>query len=456
MSRNQLKNETIVKLDNFVPRWYQTPILDAIENKGYTRVLAILPRRAGKDIAAWNLCIRQCLKRTQTIYYIFPTFAQARRVIWQGITNDGTHFLDFIPPEVIAAKNSQEMSIRFKNGSILCLIGSDNYNSLMGTNPQGIVFSEYALQDPMAYSYIRPILTANGGWAVFISTPRGKNHFYTLYEIARNSKDWFCLRLTVNETRHIPLSEIERERAEGILSEDMIQQEFYVSFDMGVEGAFYSKYLDTMRIKGQIGHVPWEPSFKVNTAWDLGVRDSTAIIFFQNIGATIRIIDYYEKSKEGLEHYVSVLDSKPYNYGRHIAPHDIRVREFGSGLTRIEKARQLGIRFNVADDIGLFDGIEAVRSTLPRIWIDEGNCSQLLKALENYRQEYDAKRQVYKTQPLHSWASHAADALRYLCVSVPKMSQTTTAEDLERRYYEAVYGDANRIPAFFRNEHERL
>jgi len=447
-----VNSEVVIKLNKFVPRWYQTPMLDAIVNKGYKRVIAVLPRRAGKDIAALNLAIRELIKRPQTIYYIFPTYQQAKKVIWNGINNDGMHFLDYIPKEVIDSMNGQEMIVRFKNGSILSLVGSDNYNSLMGTNPSGIIFSEYALQDERAYPFLRPILTANGGWALFISTPRGKNHLYTLYEIAKNSDDWFCYKMGVDDTQHISLREIDKERAEGIMSEDLIQQEYYCSFDMGVEGGFYTKYFDKMRLKNQITQVSWEPSFKVNTAWDIGVRDSTAIIFFQCIGATVRIIDYYEKNKEGLEHYVGVLESKPYSYGKHIAPHDIRVREFGSGITRIEKARQLGIRFTIAEDIGIMDGIEAVRSTLNKVWIDEVQCSQLIKSLENYRQEYDSKRAVYKTQPLHNYASHAADAMRYLCVSLPKTRDGTSPEDLERRYEEALFGENRGLPAVFRDE----
>jgi phage terminase large subunit len=446
-----MKVETQIKLNRFKPRTYQIPIIDALENKKYKRVLAIMPRRAGKDITAFNICIRACLRKVCVIYYIFPTYSQAKKVIWNSITNTGEHILDYIPEELIASKNSQEMTIRFVNGSLLQLVGSDNFDSLMGTNPQGVVFSEYALQDPRAYQYMRPILTANGGWALFLSTPRGKNHLWELYQIALNSPEWFCYKITVEDTGHIPLSEIEKERAEGIMSEDLIQQEYYCSFDMGVEGSYYSKYLDRMRLKGQISEVPWEPSFKVHTAWDLGVRDSTSIIFFQTVGQTIRIIDCYEKNKEGLEHYVKVLQSKPYAYGKHIAPHDIGVQEFGSGITRIEKARQLGIKFTVANDVSIVDGIEAVRSSLAKIWIDEKMGNQLIKALESYRQEYDAKRKVYKDYPLHDWSSHFADAMRYLCISLPKTRDGASPEEIDRRYNEAMYG-SNPMPRFFRDD----
>lgn len=449
---NNLSVETVIKLNKFVPRSYQLPIMDALVNKGYKRVLAILPRRAGKDMTAWNLCIRSCIEKTCVIYYIFPTYAQAKKVIWDSITNTGERFLDYIPKELIESTNGQEMKIRFKNGSLLQLVGSDSYDALMGTNPQGVVFSEYALQDPRAYQYMRPILTSNNGWALFISTPRGKNHMWELYQIAKHSSDWFCYKLTVDDTHHIPLSLIEKEKAEGIMSEDLIQQEYYTSFEMGVEGAYYTKYLDRMRVKGQIGQVPWESAFKVHTAWDLGVRDSTAIIFFQTIGQTVRIIDYYEKNKEGLEHYINVLESKPYAYGKHIAPHDIRVREFTSGLTRIEKARQLGVKFTVADDVSIADGIEAVRSVFSKVWIDEISCAQLIKSLENYRQEYDIKKRTYGSQPLHNWASHACDAMRYLAVSLPKTKDGLSPEELDKRYYESVMGINNNMPSVFRTD----
>ena len=444
--------ETVIKLNKFKPRPYQAPIWDAIENKGYKRVLAILPRRAGKDLTAFNLCIRECLRKVCVIYYIFPTYSQAKKVIWDSITNTGHRILDYIPDEIVESKNSQEMKIRFKNGSLLQLVGSDNFDSLMGTNPQGVVFSEYALQDPRAYQYIRPILTANNGWALFLSTPRGKNHLWELYQIAQQSAQWFCYKLTVEDTNHISLQEIERERADGLMSEDLIRQEYYTDFTMGVEGSYYAKYIDKMRLKSQIGIVPYELGFKVHTCWDLGVRDSTTIIFFQVVGQTVRIIDCYENSKHGLEHYIAVVNQKGYQYGKHIAPHDIKVREFTSGVSRVEKARQLGITFTVAPDLSIEDGIEAVRTVFSKTWIDEKNCAPLIKALENYRQEYDIRHKVYKAQPLHDWSSHWADAMRYLAISLPKTRDGLSPEDLDKRYNEARYGTQSNLPSIFRDD----
>lgn len=233
------------------------------------------------------------------------------------------------------------------------------------------------------------------------------------------------------------------------MSEDMIQQEYYTSFDMGVEGAYYASYLDKAKRDGRISQVPWESSFKVHTAWDIGVRDSTTIIFFQTIGQTVRIIDCYENSKQGLEHYAEILHGKPYLYGRHIAPHDIRVQEWGSGVTRFEKARQLGIKFRIADDYEIPDGIEAARSLFSKLWIDEKKCKPLIKALENYRQEFDVKRKVYKPRPLHDWSSHFADSFRYLAISLPKTADGLSREELDRRYHNAQHGSSGALPKFF-------
>jgi phage terminase large subunit len=434
---------------SFKPRSYQLPILDALENKGYRRVMAILPRRAGKDVCAFNVMIRAAIRRIGTYYYIFPTYGQARKVIWDAIMNDGKKFIDFIPTElIVGVPNSQEMKIKLRNGSLIQLIGSDNVDSLVGTNPQGIVFSEYAIQDPNAYSFLRPVLVANDGWALFISTPRGKNHLYDMWQIASKNPDWFAYKLTLDDTKHISKELIDKEKEEGLMSDDLIQQEYYCSFDRGVEGSYYAKYMDGLRLKGQIGTVTWEPSHAVHTAWDIGVRDSTSIIFFQCIGTTVRIIDYYEKQKEGLEHYINLLNSKPYTYGKHIAPHDIAVKEWGSGMTRLEKAKQLGIKFIVAPNISIMDGIESARTTLPRCWIDERNCQQLIKALDSYRQEWDSKRRVYNTQPLHDFSSHASDAFRYLSVSLPRTRDGLSAQDLDKRFQEAKYGVPSTMPRF--------
>jgi phage terminase large subunit len=321
----------------------------------------------------------------------------------------------------------------------------------MGTNPSLCIFSEFAMQDPMAWSYLRPILAANDGIALFISTPRGFNHMFQMYEMAQRDPYWYTMFMTVNDTQHMSLQALEQEKKE--MPEDLFQQEYYCSFSLGIEGSIYSKIINNMRLKGQITDVPWESGFKVHTAWDIG-RDTTAIIFFQTIGQSVRIIDYMEKANENLEYFASRVLNKEYIYGKHFFPHDMRVTEWGGPkFTRIEKARQLGIKATVVDDVALEDGLEYVQSNLSKIWIDQKNAAQLIKCLENYRYEYDAKKQIYKRTPLHNWASHGADAMRYLCLSLPKTHIGTSPEELEKRYREAYFGDdKSHLPSVFRDE----
>lgn len=420
--------------------------------------MAIWPRRSGKDVCAWNICIRELILKTQAIYYVFPTYSSGRRILWDAIDNDGFRILDYLPKELIESKNEQLMRIKLKNGSLFQVIGSDNYdNALIGTNPKGIVFSEFAISNPMAYSFVRPILSANGGWVLFVSTPRGKNFLWELYNVALNHKDsWFVSKLTVDDTLHIPFEEIERERIEGEMSEDLQLQEYWTSFDKGVEGSYYAKYLDKLRFNGQIGNIPWEPALPVHTAWDIGYSDHTSIIFFQIAGQVIRIIDFYENNKIGLEHYAKVLHAKEYMYGKHVTGDDIAVHDLVSGISRWRKMKELGVTFLLRKKgskcVGLMDGIEAVRAKLPLMWFDQDKCAPLIKALENYRQMFDHKLKVYKDKPLHDINSHAADAMRYLCVNLHKFRQGLTPDELDRRYKEAMYGDNHTLPPVFRDD----
>jgi len=449
------QNEVKIHLNKFKPRDYQRPIFKAFFDDRYRRMVIVMCRRAGKDLCTWNIVIREAITRPGVYYVVYPTYAQGKKILWNSVTISGIRFLDYIPRELVDGMNSQEMKVTLTNGSVIQIIGSDNPDRIVGTNPQGVVFSEYALQNPRIYALMSPILAANKGWAIFQSTPRGRNHFWDLYQLAINSPFWWTCKLGLNETRHIDPAEIDREVDEGLMSPDLVQQEYYVSFEAGAEGSFYCKYIDRMNLNHQISLVPWESGFKVHTAWDIGVTDSTVIIFFQIIGQVVRIIDYYEKNKEGLEHYVNVLNSKPYTYGKHIGPHDIKVPEWGGvGATRVEKAARLGFNFTLAPNLSVMDGIEKVRSVLSKVWIDELRCAKLIKALENYRQLWDHNLQTYKSKPYHDKYSHAADAMRYLCISLYMVTDGYSAEELEKIRNEALYGSQTKFPAFFRDENK--
>lgn len=406
---------------NFTPRDYQDDFFDAM-NRGCKRAVLVWHRRAGKDTCAWNYLIYTAYLHRGIYYYIFPEFSQGRKVLWDGMTNDGFRFIDFIPSGLIAHRNNQEMKITLINGSIIQVVGSDNYDSLMGTNPSGCIFSEYSLQNPNAWLYVRPILDANKGWAIFVYTPRGANHAKDLYDMAKSNSDWFCQRLTVEDTGVMNAADLERLRDKEKLSEDIIQQEWYCSFTQGIQGAYYVKYIQDAYKEHRIGVVPYDEQALVHTAWDIGVGDSTCIIWFQLVGKEIRCIDYYEASGEGLPHYAKIIKQKPYTYGKHYAPHDIAAREFSHGLARTEIAASLGIRFEVLPTLKLSkdEAIEGVRGRFNRIWIDAVKCERLISCLENYRKEWIEKLQMYSNRPLHNWASHGSDAFSYMCLAVKK------------------------------------
>lgn len=404
---------------NYKCRKYQIPFWEAAR-KGFKRFVLVWHRRAGKEKTCWNYLIMKAVQKIGIYYYFFPHFSQGRKILWDGIDKAGFRFLDHIPKDLIQGNpNSTEMKIRLKNGSIIQIIGTNNIDSIVGTNPIGCVFTEYSLQDPRAWSLIRPILVENGGWAVFNFTPRGANHGKEIFDMAQGNPEWFSQLLTVKDTGIISEADLQAERDAG-MSEDFIQQEFYCSFTLGVEGSYYAKYMEEARDENRIGNVPWDKQQRVSTAWDIGYGDSTAIIFYQIVGQEVHIIDYYEAHGQGLPHYAGVLKDKPYIYANHFAPHDIDSHAFSSGLSAREVGSSLGISFITLPTLKLRleDGIEAVRGIFPRLWIDETKCKGLIKCLENYRKEFDTKLETYKERPLHDKYSHGADAARYLALAV--------------------------------------
>lgn len=424
---------------NFTPRVYQLPILSAIDS-GVNRIVWVAHRRSGKDKTCINIVAKKMLERVGTYYYVFPTYSQAKKVIWNGIDKEGNRFLDHFPAELIDGQpNEAEMRIKFKNGSIFQLVGSDNVDSIVGTNPVGVVFSEYSLQDPTAWGFVRPILAENGGWAIFVFTPRGENHGYQIYELAKsNPKDWFCRIDRASETRVISEDILAQERSEIVRlygNEALYLQEYECDFTVPIAGAYYAELIARAYRDGRVGHVPHEEALTVDTWWDLGINDRMSIWFSQSVGQEIRIIDYMEGSGQGLAHYIQKMKAKPYVYGRHTAPHDIEVRELTNGKSRRDTAMGLGVDFNVAPRLPIHDGIDAVRTLFGRFWFDSEKCREGLNALKNYRKQYDEKRKTYSNQPYHDWSSNGADAFRTLATALDmghKSGQSRQPDKYER------------------------
>lgn len=416
----------------FVPRTYQLKLLQALDS-GYKRAITVWHRRAGKDKTLFNILIKKAFERVGTYYYFFPEFAQGKRVIWDGIDNDGFKFLDHIPKQLIKGTPlKQEMKIELINGSIIQIIGTDKFDKVRGSNPVGCVFSEYSYQNPAAWDVVRPILRLNGGWAVFNSTPFGKNHFYQLYEMAKGNDDWYTDLVTVedsldiNGNRYVPEEWIDQDRAEGY-TEEMVQQEYYCDFTANSQGFYYLKLMEEAADQGRVTSVPYYPDAKVDTWWDIGVSDSTAIWFTQIIGKEIHLIDFYQSNSIGIGDYAKYLQGLPYVYGTHHFPFDIAQTEFGTGRSRIEVAENLfgAKNIDVIPKLGREDGINAARILLPRCVFDEEKCIDGIRALQNYHRQWDSKLQEFKNQPVHDWASHPADAFRYMAVGLTMPKQKT-------------------------------
>jgi hypothetical protein len=435
----------------FNPRSYQIPLVQYFE-RGGKRADFNCHRRGGKDTTALAaITIPKMLERVGLYLHTFPTAAQARKVFWDGINRDGMPFLEHFPPELVAAKNETEMQITLTNGSIWQLWGTDFYDRLVGTNPIGVVYSEYALQDPRARQLLQPALRENGGWELIVGTLRGRNHAWKLYQQVKDNPEWYTTFLTVRDTKRdapgesgapvISEADIAADRRDG-MDEELIQQEYYLNVDIALAGAYYSKQLQHAHTEGRVTHVPYNPNYSVQTWWDLGVSDATAIIFTQTVGLKVHIIDCLEATGEGLPFYARELRNRGYNYDRykgHHAPFDIKVTEWGAGKTRLKAAEEHGIFFNLVPTIPRADGINAARAFFDQCVIDADKCEPLLNALANYHKEFDERTKTFRDAPAHDWSSHFADAWRYLAVGhkqPPRPFDATT----HPRYSESAAG----------------
>jgi len=395
---------------------------DAMINDKKKRAIYVWHRRAGKDLLALNRILYSAMfEAVGTYWHIFPSYAQGAKSVWQETNSEGRKYIDYIPQELIAKKNEKELKITLKNGSIYQIVGSDNPDSLRGAGIKGAVFSEYAEQDPRAWGTIQPMLLENNGWAMFNFTPKGQNHAYELYKMAQKMPEvWHSEIKTAEETGVFTVEQLEQVKAE-ILSEgktlDFFNQEFLCSFNNPIEGAYYSKIIDDIDKQGRIGNYPHNPALPVYTFWDLGVGDATTIWFAQFIGNEVRIIDYIEDNNRGMNTYIKEVKDKLYIYEQHYAPHDIQIREFTNGKSRLETALELGLRFMIAPKLSIEDGIDAVRAILPKCFFNEATTRRGLLTIKNYKKEFDNKNNTFKLQPKHDWASHGADAFRYLAVS---------------------------------------
>lgn len=448
---NDLKNaKTIAWLEanrNWTPRPYQRPLWNYL-HEGGRRACVIWHRRSGKDDVALNWAAEAAHRRVAEYWHMLPEAAQGRKVVWEAVNpHTGRRRIDQAFPVSLRKKTREnDMVIEFTNGSLWRVVGSDNYNRLIGSTPAGVVFSEWALADPNAWAFLRPILMENGGWAIFITTPRGSNHAKTTLDLARQEPSWFAEVLPVEKTKVFSPEALGAELRElqhdyGIEEgQALFEQEYNCSFESALVGSYYGPYLNRAVKEGRICRVPIDRAALVHTSWDLGVSDSTAIWFIQKIGKETRLIDYHEASGVGLDEYARVLSQKRDEhkivYGLHYFPHDVTVRELGNkdAQSREDTLKGLGIRPVVVPQHHVMDGVNAVRRMLDATWIDEVRCERGLNALRNYRRAWDEKLKMFRDAPLHDWASHGADSLRTFAAGYrdPREKAKTPAPKLPR------------------------
>lgn len=406
-----------IRLPRYTPRDYQLPLWRAFD-RGIRRIYQIWHRRSGKDVTDINLVAREMLEHVGNYYYTFPTYSQGKKALWEGRGKDGVAYLDYFPEELRDGKpNDTEMKIKFKNGSLFQVLGMEDPDKVVGTNPRGIVFSEYPLQNPKGWEYMRPILTENGGWAIFNGTPRGKNHGYKLYEMAKENPKWFVSKLTVDDTHVLTPEDIEEERRSG-MTEDLIQQEFYCSFISAIQGSYYWEQVDKAEKDGHFKDIPYDPKLLVHTVWDLGKNDAMCVGFYQSDGLSVRKIDYISAHRKSLGECIKMVQEKPYNYGKHFAPHDIEVSDLtaDNDQTRREYASSLSFDFEVVANIPVVDGIDAGRRFFSKLYVDKTKCAEFWDAIPQYTKVYDEENKTFKNKPLHDWTSNFADEHRYAAI----------------------------------------
>lgn len=390
--------------------------------------LTVAHRRAGKTVARINKLIQHaagCKKQAPRFGYLAPYYIQAKDIAWAYLK----HYTAPITDAVGGRVNESELSVQFgHNGAQIRLYGAENAERLRGLYFDGLAGDEAQDIAPgVLTQVIMPALSDRQGWLDLSGTPKGwGNLLGVTYKRALGDAEWFVQVLKASETGLIDPEELKRLRRS--MPENEFLQEFECSFDAAITGAYYAKMIGDAEIDGRVTTVPYDPVMQVHTAWDLGIADNMSIIFYQAPkGGSVRVIDHYTASGNGFDHYAAMLDRKGYKYGKHHGPHDLAVREIGTGKSRIEVARTLGIRFETVQNIRIEDGINAARMLLPRCYFDKAKTATLLDSLRQYREKVDDKRNV-SLGPLHDWTSHDADAFRYMAVGLQEYRDIKTPD----------------------------
>ena len=409
-------------IHEFRVRWYQQDFHRALVERTHDRLIAIWHRRAGKDEVVLNAFRELAFKRPATYWHCFPEYAQARKAIWNGVDgNTGKRRLDqAFPPEICKRRVDNDMFIEFKNGATWQLLGSDRYDATVGAGPAGIAYSEWALCNPAAWAYHSPMIRETGGFAAFITTPRGNNHAKAMYDRSKTSDSWFGQLLTVDDTEALTEAALQEALEEyqdvhGIdLGLALFEQEYYCSFSGAMIGAYFGAEMNRAEREGRIKEFEIDWNHPVHTAWDLGKAVNNPIWCFQVINNQPLIVDFYQPESENVRDWVTWLDERGYT-GFDFVPHDIMVTEWGNDRTRKDILFKLGRKPIEVPRVSVADGLQAARETINAAWFRNNERTlDGIEGLKNFRREWDEDAKVFRQTPVKDWAEHRASAFRYL------------------------------------------
>jgi len=426
--------------NGWLPRPHQIKLWEYLQSGG-KRATAVWHRRAGKDEVCLHHTAASMMKRSGNFWHCLPEYGQARKAIWTAInSHTGRRRIDeAFPPNLRETFNDHEMFLRMKpTGSTFQLIGSDRYDATVGSGVVGITYSEWALANPAAWAYHRPILEESNGWAVFITTPRGRNHAHSMFNYAQKTPGWFAERLTAHDTGTLTTQQLDEALAEyqSLYGEDhgtaSYRQEYLCDWMASVLGSFYALECAAIRNENRVLPIDVPYGTPVHHAWDLGVSDDTSIWFYANCGAQLFILHHIASSGVGLEYYRDKIEdihrAHNWSYGNDYVPHDAKIKEWGSGRTRVETMQSMGLRPMLVPHHSLDDGINAVRRTLPLCVFHPRTEEGGLSALEQYRREWDEEKKSFRANAVHDWTSHPSDSFRYLSMSWRKAPQRKIKE----------------------------
>jgi phage terminase large subunit len=431
-----------VPYNNWHPRPHQEKLWQYLARDG-KRAMAVWHRRAGKDEVCLHHTAVSMMERVGNYWHCLPEYAQSRKAIWTAINaHTGKRRIDEVfPKQIRDSTNDNEMFIRLRNGSTWQCIGSDTYNATVGASVAGIVYSEWALANPSAWAYHRPMLEENNGWAAFITTPRGRNHAFEMFRHSAQSSEWFSQLLTVDDTHALTKAALAETLKEytALYGADVGRaqylQEYYCDWQASILGAYFALEMADVRNEGRIVEVEAIPGQFVHRAWDLGVKDDTSIWWFQIVGAQLFILDHYAASGVGVEHYATVIEERERKYGwmhgTDYVPHDAKIKEWGTGKTRVETMSALRLKPQLVPFATFQDGINAARRTLPLCVFHPRTEETGISALEQYRREWDDEKKAFRQSDVHDWTAHPAAAFRYLSLAWRQAERRQVAEEPE-------------------------